>query len=166
MRVESTYGNEVYLEDWETPVMHNKQLWLLTSLTTINDIYFFFQKNSDDDVNIHVLTITGSSPLRFTDETYACNCIGKYLGRKTPRSKDEHWCSTFKLWNTSFIKEIEENNALSGYKLERNKDIFQCLIVTDSEWIEFIPVGPMLWELHSGRTIEDLVSLYLKKAFK
>jgi hypothetical protein len=165
MRVESAYGKQVCLEEWETPIMHNNQLWLLTSLTTINDIYFFFQKNSDDLVNIHVLTIPGSSPLRFTDESYAYHCIGKYLKRKIPKAKGEPICATFKLWNTSFITDLEEANVLSGYAKERDKEIFECLIITDSEWIEFIPMGPMLWEIHSGPTVEELVSLYLKKAF-
>ena len=102
--------------------------------------------------------------MRITDETYAYNCIGKYLNRKVPRKKDEKRCSTLKLWNTSFIKDIEESNALSGYALERDKNIFQYLIITDDEWVEFISLNPIEWTFHKDVKLDELVNVYMKKS--
>jgi len=166
MKVESAYGNEVYLEDWNTPIMHNNQLWLVAELRIMSDVHLFFQLNSDSGDEFYAITISSRCPLRITDETYAYNCIGKYLSRKVPRKKDEKRCSTLKLWNTSFIKDIEENNALSGYALERDKNIFQYLIITDDEWVEFISLDPPEWNFHKNVKIDELVNVYMKKSLE
>jgi hypothetical protein len=166
MKEESVYGNEVYLEDWNTPIMYNNQLWLVAELRIMNDIHFFFKLNSDSRGEYYTTTISSRCPLRITDETYAHNCIGKYLDWKIPRKKDNPGSSTLKLWNTSFIKDIEENNAMSGYALERNKDIFQYLIITNDEWVEFITLSPVEWSFHKDVKIDELISAYLKKSLK
>lgn len=166
MKVESAYGNEVYLEDWNTPIMYNRQLWLLAELRIMNDIHLFFKLNSDSPDEIYVVTISSRCPLRITDETYAYNCIGKYLDRKVPRAKGEQSCSTLKLWNTSFIEDIEENNALSDYALQRDRNIFQYLIITEDEWIEFISLEPPEWNFHKNVKIDELANVYMKKSLE
>ncbi|OFZ45969.1 MAG: hypothetical protein A2381_00220 [Bdellovibrionales bacterium RIFOXYB1_FULL_37_110] len=166
MKVESAYGNEVYVEDWNTPVMHSDQLWLLAELRILNDVHFFFKLNSDSPDDIYVITVSSFCPLRITDEAYAYTCIGKYVDRKVPREKNEKTSSTYKLWNTSFIKDVDENHALSNYAPERNKNIFQYLIVTQNEWIEFISLDPIEWRLHKNIKEDELVCFYLKKSLE
>lgn len=166
MKIESAYGDEVCFEYWDTPVMYNDQLWLLAELRTMNDIHFFLKLNSISPDDIHVLSISSGWPLRITDETYAYNCIGKYLKQKVPPQEEERHSSTYKIWNTSFIKDIEENNALSGYALERNKNIFEYLIITQDEYIEFISLDSPRWTFHEGAKIVELVNIYMKRSFE
>ena len=83
-----------------------------------------------------------------------------------PREKNEKTSSTYKLWNTSFIKDVDENHALSNYAPERNKNIFQYLIVTQNEWIEFISLDPIEWRLHKNIKEDELVCFYLKKSLE
>ncbi|NOT77488.1 MAG: hypothetical protein HOP07_00635 [Bacteriovoracaceae bacterium] len=166
MKVKSSYGKEVYLEDWNTPIMHNEQLWLVAELRIMNGIHLFFKLNSSSRDEYYSFTISFRCPLRITDETYAHNCIGKYLNRKVIRPKDEQRSSTLKLWNTSFIKEIEENNALSGYAAERDKNIFQYLIITEDEWVEFITLSPIEWTFHKCIKIDELLNTYIKESAK
>lgn len=166
MKIESAYGNDVWLEYWETPVMHYEQLWLLAELRIMNEIHFFFKLNSNSPDDIHVMTISFRCPLRITDETYAYNCIGKYLKRKIPREQGEKWISSFRLWNTSFIEDIEENNALSDYALQRDRNIFQYLIITEDEWIEFISLDPPEWNFHKNVKTDELVNVYMKKSLE
>ena len=164
MKIESSYGSDVCFEYWDTPVMYNEQLWLLAELRIMNNIHLFFKLNSDSPDDIYVTTISSRCPFRATDETYAYNCIGKYLKRKVPKDKSEKKCSTYKIWNTSFIEDIEENNALSDYVLQRDKNIFQYLIVTEDEYIEFISLDPLEWNFHKNVKIDELVNFYMKKS--
>lgn len=164
MRIESAYENEVCFEVWETPVIHNEQLWLIAELRIQGDIHFFFHLNSNSP-DIHVATISFRSPLRITDEDFADYCIEKYLKRKAPTKPSGKRPSTFKLWNTNFIKEIDENKALSDFAPERDKNIFQYLIVTQEEYIEFISEPP-IWNFHQNMELEDAINFYMKQSLK
>lgn len=161
MKIESAYGNDVCFEHWDTPVMYNKQLWLLTQVYTGSDIHFFFQMDHGSD-DIYVLSIPWTSPFRITEEGLGWKYIGNYLTRTTSKEKKEKRCSTFKIWNTSFAKNTYSARLLT--EDERNpEEIFQCLIITQDVWIEFITLDTLKWELYKNADPDKLVIKYIEQ---
>ena len=163
---------DVFFEKWKTPLSGAQNLWLDAVFQTISHTHFFFSisphfekvKNRHD---VHVMTIGRNWPYRLIEEAYAYKCLGKYFAydpsnpkkKSTRRSGPQR---TWKLWGTSFIKELDEGKALSDYEQERDKNIFECMIVTQDEWIEFVS-GPPRWELHPHTTVKMAVRRYLKE---
>ncbi len=163
MKEKSEFVKGVVRERWKTPVMHNDQLWLLYTLQVTTKIHFFFQLN-DKIKEIHVMTIGNGTPYRVTDESLGYHCIGRYFRTKKPFISKIKKCSSWKLWNTSFILDMETGNALSGYAKKRDKNYFEYLISSEDEYIEFITPIPPEWELRKNIKIEKLINEYLKKS--
>jgi hypothetical protein len=166
MKIKSEFVKGVYYERWKTPIMYNEQLWLTGILQTINQTHMFFGLNTDAPKNIHVMTFERFCPYRLTEEYLAYHCIGKYFRKKKPHNKRIKKCSTWKLWNTSFILDLETANALSDYAKKRDKNIFEYLISTQDEDIEIISFQPPEWTLHENVKMNKLVNLYMKKSLE
>lgn len=161
--MKSDFINDVYLEHWRTPIMHNQQLWLQFVLHTGSTVHFFFSVN-DKAESIHVMTINCGWPYRVVDESLGYHCIGKYFRFKKEPLKKVKICSTWKVWNTSFILDMESANALSGYAKKRNKDYFEYVIATQDEYIEFISLNPPSWEFYQDIEIQKLINDYTEKS--
>ena len=112
------------------------------------------------------MTIGRGWPYRVMDEAYAYKCLGKYIvSAKEPKKKISPGPKpyrTWKLWGTSFIKELDEGWELSGYQKPRDKNVFEYLIVTRDEWIEFVS-GPPRWKVLRNMTLKAAVHRYLKE---
>ena len=157
---ESSYGNDVCFESWDTPVMYNEQLWLLTQIYNGSDVHFFFQKNHGSE-DIYVLSIPWTSPFRITEEGLGWKYIGNYFNRVNPKEKKEKKCSTFKVWNTSFAKNTYRSRPISVEEINP-EDIFQYLIITQDVWIEFITLDTLKWEFYKNADPDKLVIKYIK----
>ncbi|MDD4974592.1 MAG: hypothetical protein PHY93_09600 [Bacteriovorax sp.] len=162
MKEKSDFVKGVLRERWKTPIMHNDQLWLHFILQTITGIHFFFTLDQEEE--IHIMTIDSGTPYRFTDESLGYHCIGRYFRTKKPFNSKIKRCSTWKLWNTSFILDLETGNALSGYAKKRDKNYFEYLISSQDEYIEFVTPTPPVWELRKNVKIDKLINEYVKKA--
>lgn len=166
MKIKSEFMKGVYYERWKTPVMHNEQLWLSGTLQTADKTHMFFSLNTDIPKDIHVMTFERFSSYRITEEYLAYHSIGRYLRSKKPHNKKIRKCSTWKLWNTSFILDMEIANALSDYAKKRDKNIFEYLISTQDENIEIISKHPPEWAFHENVKMNKLVNLYMKKSLE
>jgi hypothetical protein len=141
--------------------------YLANPATDISWLYlFFFQLYSDRFKKNYVMKIDRLCPFRITEE---CNAVGfllKYFRTdiKNPgsvfQSPKGYQVQTWKLWNTQYIKEIDSNCALSGYTKKRDKNIFQYLIETQSEWIEFISRREPEWTVYKNKKLDDLIDYY------
>jgi hypothetical protein len=161
MKIESTYGNDVCFEYWDTPVMYKDQLWLLTQTYNANEVCFFFKMNAGSD-DIYVLSIPWTSPFRITEEGLGWSYIGNYLNRVIPKDKKEKLCSTFKIWNTSFAKNTYSARLLT--EDERNpEEIFQYLVITEDVWIEFVDLDLIEWKFYKNADLSKLVIQHLEK---
>jgi hypothetical protein len=162
VKKKSEIVKEVIYEKWKTPIMHNNQLWLHFILQTITGIHFFF--TLDQEKAVHIMTIDSARAYRVTEESLGYHCIGKYFKSKKPLSNRVKKCSTWKLWNTSFILDMETGNALSGYAKKRNKKYFEYLISAQDEDIEFISYDEPVWEKRENVKIDKLINEYVKKS--
>jgi hypothetical protein len=161
MKIESAHDKDIIFENWNTPVIYNEQLWLLSQIYNGSDIHFFFQKNHGSD-DIHVLTIPWTSPFRITEEGLGWTYIGNYFINETPAQHKEKKCSTYKIWNTSFAKNTYRSRPLS--EEERNpEDIFQYLIITQDVWIEFVTLDTIEWEFYENADPDKLVLKYIEQ---
>jgi hypothetical protein len=168
MKFKSSYDKEVYFEKWQTPMTNRGNIWLNHQFLTNRYIYFFFRLYPDPLKKIYVMKILRYSPLRITEECNAVGFISKYfrISKKRSNSADsnikETLSRTWKIWNTQYIKEIDSNYALSGFTKKRNKKIFQYLIVTQEEWLEFISLHEPEWKVYKNKTLAELVMRYTK----
>lgn len=165
MKKKSELVKEVIYEKWKTPIMHNNQLWLHFALQTMSGIHFFFSLD-DKKKEIHIMTIKRGSSYRLTEESLGYHCIGKYFKSKNLFSNRVKKCSTWKLWNTSFVLDMETENALSGYGKKRNKKYFEYLISAQDEDIEFISFTKPVWEKRENVKIDKLINEYVKKSLQ
>lgn len=170
---EKSQQKGAYAERWKTPVSSTWSLYLEAVLQTVSHTHFFFFKDDEKFPkaskvknfenkrrDIHVLTIGRNLPYRLTEEGYAHPCITKYLpmGRRKRRKPFRTW----RLWGTSFIKELDEGYALSGYANKRNENLSEYLIITGDEWIEFI-AGIPRWNLLRNVTLKEAVRHYFSE---
>ena len=165
MKIKSRIKN-VYFEKWHTPIGRCQSLWLSATLQTIDSVYFFFRLESDVAKDIHVMSFSRRHPYRMTDEDLAYGSIGKYLAPLHPKKeRDSKFHHTYKLWGTNLIEDLDQFKVLSDYKKKRDKNIFEYLIITQDEWIEFIlyPHEPD-WKVFHDVKIDTLVDYYLKKS--
>ncbi|NOT79067.1 MAG: hypothetical protein HOP07_08695 [Bacteriovoracaceae bacterium] len=160
MKIESAHGNDVCFESWDSPVMYNEQLWLLTQVYNGRAVHFFFQKNHGSE-DIYVLSIPWTSPFRITEEGLGWKYIGNYLNRANPNEKKEKRCSTFKVWNTSFSKKTY-NARLITVEERDPEEIFQYLIITEDVWIEFITLDTPKWEFYKNEDLANIVIKYIE----
>lgn len=171
MKIRSTEKN-VYFEMWKTPVSGVRTLMLDAVIQTVSYTHFFFSigdgvKNfKKKKWDFHVMTFGRGWPYRVMDEEYAYKCLGKYLvSAKNPEKKispGPNPYGTWKLWGTSFINELDEGWALSGYKKPRDKNVFEYVIITQDEWIEFVS-GPQRWRKLRNMTLKSAVRHFLKE---
>lgn len=163
---------DAFLERWKTPVSDAYLLWLSAVLQTASQVHFFFaiglpSKKIKKKHDVHVMTISRYWPYRVIEEEYAHSCIGRYFHthpseKKYPPGFPIGQSRTWKIWGTSFIQELDRGKALSDYKEERDKNIFEYLILTEGEWIEFVS-GPPRWEVLHDTTVKMAVRHYLKE---
>ena len=71
-------------------------------------------------------------------------------------------CQTWKLWNTEYIKEMDEGYCISGYDNEHNKEICQYLIKTQSDWVEIIYPNPE-WKFFETTSFDKIIKYYLRE---
>jgi hypothetical protein len=168
MKIKSTYGKDVYFEKWQTPMTEGENIWLIHQFMRNGGTYFFFNLYSDQFKKIYVMKISRYSPFRITEECNAVGFISRYFSTKknTPKSiyknSNNHPISTWKLWGSQYIKEIDYNYALSGYKKKHNKSLFEYIIQTQEVWIEFISRFEPEWAVYENKTLEELVTYYMK----
>lgn len=160
---------KIYYKHWQTPLSGAQNLWLSSVLQTKNRIHFFFQLGKEDEKKIHVMTIYRSWPYRVTDEEYTYGSIpsdnfSKGINLTAKKFHKKKFLRTWKFWNTSFVKEIEgRNNSLSNYSHKRDLNLYQYLINTQEEVIEFISLFEPTWKVHKNKKISSLLSYYSKK---
>lgn len=165
MKTRSVGFKDVFHEKWQTPISHGQSIALMGLLQTITHVHFFFTIDAEKDC--HVMTIGRHWPYRLIEEEYAFICIGKYL-RETPAQKKRSKSHprrpfrTWKFWGTSFVKELDEGHALSGYKMVRDKNQFSYFITTQDEWIEIVSNDPK-WEVFRNTKVKKVMQNYLKK---
>lgn len=145
MRTKSEFFKGVYFERWGTPISHGQSLSLWGVLVDHTLTHFYF--TVDEEKDCHVMTIDRLWPYRMIEEQYAHKCLGKYFrvnpkGKKKPRPQFPRYFKTWKMWGTSFIKELDEGYALSGYNKVRNKNHVAYLIETKDVWIEIVSGVP------------------------
>lgn len=161
----------VLMERWRTPVANAQHLWLRGLLQTASHAHFFFSTTRHFETlkkrcDIHVMTIGRTWPYRLVEEEYAYSCIGRYFhphySEKKRMSRPISLSNTWKLWGTDFIKDLDHGRALSDYKEVQHNNIFEYLIQTEDEWIEFIS-GPPRWTLLRNMTAKAAVRSYINK---
>ena len=173
MRKQSESYPNVYSERWKTPVSDIEYINLGLSgvLQTITQTHFFLNSYYEIDKKIHVATIPRTYPYRLIEEEFAVTCISKYFIKKDSNGAHQKKMgrspkpsSTWKLWGTSFIQELDEgHSALSRNK--NKKDICEYLIITSNEWIEIVDCEPT-WEVHRNIKIEKLLEHYVKTKYR
>ena len=162
MKIKSKYKN-VYFEHWDSPVKGTNILVFEGILTTpwLTHICVSCYQNSD----IHVLTIHATDPYRVLDEDHSC-FYRKYfdsgLSKNELKKNHPDPCRTWKIWGTTFIQELDEGYYLSDFKSEHDENIFQYLIFTQDQWIEFICPNP-IWKTFKNSSFEKVVIHYLKE---
>jgi hypothetical protein len=158
MKRRSKQYPEVFYEQWKTPISENKNIVLERTLQTITQIHFFFCTEGEENKKVHVMTVRKSSPLRVMEQKLAKTCIGKYFGT-SPRHL------TWKLWETRFIRELDEgSHALSRYRQERDKTIFEHLVMAKNKWIQVVDDEPE-WKVYRGIHVDNLVEQYARKRY-
>lgn len=160
---------DVYFERLRTPLTGASILTLKGVLQAGNYVHFFFEiwkekywrtKKRD----IHVMTIGAGWPYRLIEEEYAYACLGKYFerhGGDLSKKRNRKPQRTWKLWGTSFIKELDEGRALSNYESIPNKNIVEYLVITEDEWIEWVECTPV-WCLLRNTTAKSAMKKYLE----
>jgi len=169
MKIKSEAGKNIYFEHWSTPLDQAKAVWLETFLMIGNKMHFFFRLEKGAPNITYVMSLSRGWPIRFTEEEHAIGCVAKYTVGKNdeniaPVNSHGYQFKTWKLWGTQYIKEMDSNHALSDYKPRRNKNLFQHLIETQEEWIEFIctPGVEPKWKVYKGTDVRSLVRHYTK----
>lgn len=173
MKIKSKLKENVYFEKWETPLCRARHIWLVSFLQTGNRIHLFFSLEDKASSEIHVMTVSRLCPYRMTDQSHAIRLIAnnlvpaRIISSNRTKNKESFLFKTWKLWGTNFINEVNENSALSGYKNENDENIFQYLIQTQNEWIEFICAlnpkwGPQ-WKMYKNKKLHSLLLYYVSK---
>lgn len=168
MKIQSRDYPDAYYERWKTPISEINYPYILLSgmLQTCRESHFFFEAYGSK--KIYVMSVINSYPYRVMDEGIASTCIMKYFNRDYPikksRGRPRKRSSTWKLWGTGFIQELDENNELSGLGDPKNKNICQYLIQTCSKWIEIVDCEPV-WEVHRNIELKKLIEKFLKTRF-
>jgi hypothetical protein len=143
---------DVYFEKWKTPLadLGILNFELSGMLQTDGHTHFFFvlrDGTKRKKRTIHVMTIGRGWPLQLIEEGYAYNCLRRYLApdpsiEKKVLDRKANSSSTWKLWGTSFIHELDRGKALSfGMGIPR-EEIFAYLIQTPDDWIEIVSPPP------------------------
>ena len=171
MKFKSKTGQGVYFEHWSTPLDQAQSIWLTSMVMSSNMVHLIFNLEKGSANVKFVMSLGRGWPIRMTDEGYAVGCIGKYFEKektvpKLPKNCKSVQFKTWKLWGTKYIKEIDENHALSEYKQKKDTNIFQYLIITQDEWIEFICPGEPEWNIHKNSSTQKLIDSYSKKIWK
>jgi hypothetical protein len=162
MKIKSSAKKDILFACWDTPVMHNDQLWLLLALHLDMGTHFFFQRNYKSKKELYELILPGRESYRITDE--GLGIVRKYLrSEKQAKTKEMNRCSTFKIWNTPYAKDIFGSLPISKEELKA-KEIFQYYIYTQNELIEFISLTAPEWKLHKNTKLEKLVTKYMKES--
>lgn len=153
--------NDVYFEPWQTPVISAENLWCHGVLHTNWYTHFCVSINAEKD--IHVISIDHRSPYRIVDEDHQSYLEKYFASDLSPEERKLHipkLCRTWKIWGTTFIHEMDEGRFLSGLGKEHDKEIFQYLMFTQDEWIEFIS-DPPRWETFKDSDIKTVMNHYL-----
>lgn len=152
----------IFFEKWKTPVTSVQSLWVQGILHTAGATHFCLTVDKKKDV--HLFSIAKREPYRVYDEDHNC-FIWKYLepnrSLKKKRTVPQIW-RTWKIWNTPFIKEMDKGYYLSNYAKKRDPEIFQYLIVTQDEYIEFISDFPPRYEVFKKSNLVDILKHVLK----
>jgi hypothetical protein len=173
MKKKSELYPEVLYELWKTPVMDNPDYDLTVKcvLQAGDQVHFFLCYRKMEEKEMHVLSIPRGYPYRVMEEGYAYAGVGQYFrykdSKKKRRSSGKYY-STWKLWNTRFIRELnggeKGKGELSGYGQIKLDKIIHYVVSTGGDVIEFI-APTMHWEIHKNMKIEQLLELYAKKRF-
>lgn len=154
----------VFYEPWDTPVINEEILAFEGILTTRWKNHICFSKYKQND--IYVITIHSTDPFRLFEEGHS-SFLNKYF-KYDELSPEEYTrlkpdsCRTWKLWGTQFIKEMDEGLCLSDYKSEHDNNIFQCIVATQDQILEFICPNPE-WRIFEDSSFEAVVKYYLKE---
>lgn len=161
MKIQSKMKN-VFFESWQTPIASYQTVGFVGILNTNWFVHFCLSVHQQKE--IHVVTIPSGAPYRVFEEAHHA-FLDKYfdidLNEEECSSLLPKFCQTWKLWNTHYIQEMDEGYCISGYTGNHNQDIFQCLIKTQEEWIEFIHPNPE-WKVFENSSFESVVNYYLK----
>lgn len=171
---EKSQQKGAYAERWRTPISGARWLDLEAIFQSVLHTHFFFFATDKKFFapneakgftrarrDIHVLTINREAPYRVTEEGYGYTRMTKYLP-PIGKGRRRKAANTWKLWGTSFLKDLDEGRALSGYGKKRNKKIYEYLIVTGDEWIEFVSGDPK-WDLLRNVTLKEAVRHYFEE---
>jgi hypothetical protein len=163
-RIKSSAGKDTYFEAWQTPLTEGENIWLTYMLLSSTKIHFFFKLYSDRFEKINVMSISRYCPFRLTEERQAEGFLTKYFYIDEKKSNQILKnlkglpIATWKIWGTQFIKELDSNYSLSEYKKKHDPNIFQYLIRTQEEWIEFISSTPPEWVEFDNKNINELIA--------
>jgi hypothetical protein len=153
----------VFFEPWQTPLMSQQTVGFVGILNTNWLVHFCLSLHRQKE--IHVVTIPSGAPYRVFEEAHLA-FLDKYF--ETDMTEEQfsllgsRFCQTWKLWNTDYIKEMDEGYCISGYGSDYDPKIFQCLIKTQEQWIEFIYPNP-IWKVFENSNFETVVNYYLNE---
>jgi hypothetical protein len=161
----------VFFGQWKTPIQKIDYIYLhLTGiLQTKIHTHFLFEAYGDGIVR--TMTVPADSSYRVVDEGLGLTCIGKYFATKGPykpykrgKGRPAKLCSTWKLRNASFVRELDEGHNLFRDKKEKSKANFEYFIKTSNDWITFVSSRRPVWRVHHHiRKTERVVLKYLKE---
>jgi hypothetical protein len=149
-----------YFEILNCPLKKTHYLWLLATVQKNRKIHFFFDcyfgKSNPRNGRIEVLTLPSGTPYKIQDESLPADIL-KYIEPKTVPKINKRPPNCWKIWNSKYVTELNENQSINRVFFLKKKIIHQCLIRCVDETIEFIPTEPLVWKSYSKKNKLDLV---------
>ena len=169
MKTKSKLDPKVFYEHWKTPLDDDfpKHHYLAGILHATSQIYFFFGVAEKPFKKFHVMTLCRFTPFRIYQEQAFSLGLANYLNprkRETPITRQ----STWKFWNTPFIKEFDKGDHPLSLLSRKGKGFNVChhVIVTSDEAVEFLDTQNLpRWEYYDNITLKKLVRHYATGRF-
>jgi len=168
MKYQSTYDPNIFVEKAEDmPICCLDGLDLVSIFHRSRPHFFFsgWKKNKNRKSHVgYYLKYYSLSPYRIMEEDAAHATVWKYLrDNKQYRRSSKGLCTTYRLWGTPYIKEMNTRGTYSDYKEDAKNKVFQLMIITDDETIEIIAPQKMKWVKYDPKKIKSILNDLIKK---
>lgn len=159
-RVQSIASKKVYFAKAETPISHAKQLNLEVIFHFGKFTHFVFRsKCKNESEKYHSLKVDRNAPHRVTEENLAYSSVLKYFKSTTSLSLSRSAkCNVYVLWGTPYIQEMNFGGDLSNYKKGDAGEVFQIMIITEDEIVEFVAPQVIQWKERESTNLENIIT--------